>query len=392
LLWSLALERHRRASGARIREILLDSARKCLDDSLSCRRQLAGRLDLTAAGRLLRDEDVCMSEDVTLPAPATDAPVRSAANGVSSAVVSPPAATASVPGTIGAHAVVASEGCGCAACQAKAAKAGGLVFALGQIGYDLVSEARRDSIAQHMGGPGANPWDPAQILAYLKDNPWEAASVTWTLNADQTPLYAIAPVGPFAGRAYELLREFLDEQFRGEIELVSIAGRLGGQARLFNGQVVPVVVPELRGIYSWSTGALIKAVVGEPPPDSAPAAKREAFARKEAGVRGFLQKVYHELRNLGVTAEERALNFAATNAFEAGKVFESAHVEAMELDTIEVERSPICRPDSDCWDVKILFFYPERQVQTVRKACRFTVDVSDVVPVTVGPMRTWFVR
>ena len=109
-------------------------------------------------------------------------------------------------------------------------------------------------------------------------------------------------------------------------------------------------------------------------------------------MRGFLQKVYHELRNLGVTAEERALNYAATNAFEVGKVFESAHLEAMELDTIEVERSPICRPDSDCWDVKIHFFYPERQVQTVRKVCRFTVDVSDVVPVTVGPMRSWFVR
>jgi hypothetical protein len=31
-------------------------------------------------------------------------------------------------------------------------------------------------------------------------------------------------------------------------------------------------------------------------------------------------------------------------------------------------------------------------VQTVRKVYRFTVDVSDVVPVTVGPMRSWFVR
>ena len=145
-----------------------------------------------------------------------------------SPAVHAPAAPA--PGsTRSARAVVPSEGCGCAACQAKAAAAGGLVFALGQVGYDLVSEARRDSIAQHMGGPAANPWDPSQMLAYLKDNPWEAASIIWTLNADQTPLYAIAPAGPFAARAYELLREFLDEQVRGEIELVSIPGRLGGQ-------------------------------------------------------------------------------------------------------------------------------------------------------------------
>jgi hypothetical protein len=37
------------------------------------------------------------------------------------------------------------------------------------------------------------------------------------------------------------------------------------------------------------------------------------------------------------------------------------------------------------------FFHPERQVQTVRKVFRFTADVNDVVPVTVGPMRSWFV-
>jgi hypothetical protein len=52
----------------------------------------------------------------------------------------------------------------------------------------------------------------------------------------------------------------------------------------------------------------------------------------------------------------------------------------------------VCRPDSDCWDVKLHFFFPARQVQTVRKVYRFTVDVSDVVPVTVGPVRSWFVR
>ncbi len=75
-------------------------------------------------------------------------------------------------------------------------RAGGLVFALGQVGYDLVSEARRDSIAPAHGRSGANPSDPSQMLGYLKDNPWEAASITWTLNADQTPLYAIAPAGP----------------------------------------------------------------------------------------------------------------------------------------------------------------------------------------------------
>ncbi len=282
-----------------------------------------------------------------------------------------------------------SEGCGCASCRARAEPSKpGLVFALGQIGYDLISEARRDSIQQHMAGPDANPFDPSQALGYLVDNPWEAASIVWTLSFDQTPLYAIVPAGPFAAKVYDLLREFLDDQVNGRVEMVSIPGRLAGRARLFNGQVVPVVIPEPRGMYSWTTGALVQAVVGEQAssPDGA------THDGKAEAVREFLQKVYHELRNLGLTAEERAINYAATNALQVEKIFESAIKESMALDTIEVERSPLGRPDSDCWDVKIHFFYPERQVQTVRKVFRFTVDVSDVVPVTVGPTRSWFVR
>jgi hypothetical protein len=91
-------------------------------------------------------------------------------------------------------------------------------------------------------------------------------------------------------------------------------------------------------------------------------------------------------------SQDRALNFAATNAHTAEEVYESAVAKAMELESIQVSRSPICRPGSDCWDVEVYFFYPERQVQTVRRVYRFTVDVSDVVPVTVGPMRSWFTR
>ena len=64
----------------------------------------------------------------------------------------------------------------------------------------------------------------------------------------------------------------------------------------------------------------------------------------------------------------------------------------MGLESVNVVRSPVCRPGPDCWDVEVYFFYPERQVQTVRRVYRFTVDVSDTVPVTVGPTRSWFTR
>ena len=67
----------------------------------------------------------------------------------------------------------------------------------------------------------------------------------------------------------------------------------------------------------------------------------------------FLIRVYDELRNLGMTPEERTLNFAATNAFKVATAFDDALARKMELFGIDVSKSPICRPDTDCWDVKL---------------------------------------
>ncbi len=145
-------------------------------------------------------------------------------------------------------------------------------------------------------------------------------------------------------------------------------------------------------MFSWTTAALVDAVTGSPPSKGAKGQAVEAHARKTEGVRNFLERIYHELRNLGTTPQERAINSSATNAFNVTKVFESALKDGLDLDTIEVERSPICRPESDCWDVKLTFFNPSKVFEQARKVYRFTVDVSDVVPVTVGPVRSWFVR
>jgi hypothetical protein len=58
------------------------------------------------------------------------------------------------------------------------------------------------------------------------------------------------------------------------------------------------------------------------------------------------------------------------------------------LDNITVERSPFCRIDSDCWDVVIKFFDPDNVLRS-KLNFRFTVDVSDIMPVTLGPVRSW---
>jgi cyanobactin maturation PatA/PatG family protease len=293
---------------------------------------------------------------------------------------------------------VAPSDCGCASCRANAAPRQ-LVYALGDLGYDYGTESRRDSFQQHMAsmshpsahgkawGEEANPHEPVHLLDYLDQNHWDATSVIWTLNVESLPIYAISPQGPFAHECCSRLRQFLRDQLQG-VERVSIPGILSGTVRLFTGLTVPVIVPELRGMHNWKTGGLVEATLGPAP---AAAADREAYNRKAQGMRNFLERAYYELRNRGLTPQDRAINYAATQTFDVGKVYDSLGP-PMELDRIEVEPSPVCRHMSDCWDVKLLFFNPESHVQTVRKVYRMTVDVSDVVPVTVGKLREWFVR
>ena len=275
-----------------------------------------------------------------------------------------------------------------------------LVYALGQLGFDFGTEARRDGFVQAMDPPAdnvvPNPYDTRQLLAHLENNPWDAASLLWTLSLDSTPVYAILPAGPYAAVAHEQLCKFLRDQALEGVERISVPGIIAGSVRLSNGQVVPAIIPELRGMFSWSTKALVESLAPARPEAEASSEETASFASRikiiQAGVNNILERVYFELRNLGQTPQERAINFAATNAFNIEAVVEKAMNDKLELDTIEVERSPVCRPESDCWDVKLMFFFPERQVQTVRRAFRFTVDVSDVVPVTVGAVRDWFVR
>lgn len=266
-----------------------------------------------------------------------------------------------------------------------------LVYALGKLGYDFGSEVRRDSIQQKMQGRGFgdNPEDAEQFDAYLEQEPWDTAAVNWVLRLDATPIYAIRPAGPYATEAYRLLRRFLKEQRTEGIERISIPGVLSGQVRLLTGQILPVIEPDLRGAYSWTTSALIDSVCGKASENQEIKGEQD---QKRQCVRNFLDRVYYEVRNLGLASQDRAINYAATNAFEIERVYEEAIRDEMDLDSIGVERSPISRPGSDSWDVLLRFFFPQRQVQTVRKVYRFTVDVSDTVPVTVGEVRSWFVR
>ncbi len=248
-----------------------------------------------------------------------------------------------------------------------------LAYALGELGYDFGTQARRDSFTQAM---------PAgmELLDYLEQNPFEAQSLIWTLNLDATPIYAIMPFGPYASVTYERLRSFLRDE---NIERVSIPGSLAGSVRLLSGETVPTIVPEVRGMYGWSVAALIENLRQAYPTGPS----EEDYSSK---IREYLERIYYEFRNLGVTPQERALNFSATNAFQIADVMSTGTAADVGLDTITVERSPICRADSDCYDVKLQFFNLQDS-RRAGKVYRFTVDVSDVIPVSIGRFRSWSV-
>jgi cyanobactin maturation PatA/PatG family protease len=230
-----------------------------------------------------------------------------------------------------------------------------------------------------------NPLLPDQLLGYLAANPYDAPSVIWTVNLDATPIYAVQPVGPYAAIGYERLREALSGQLARGVELVSVPGVIGGSVRLQSGQVVPVIVPSIRGIYCWATAPLVENVLGPKPKG---ADKQSAYERQSSGLSDFLNRVYYDLRNLGITAEERALNYSAVNAFQVAEVVRGTTLEELDLDKVNVKKSPVCRPDSDCYDVELLFFNPSN-TNVANRVFRFTVDVSDVIPVTIGTVRSW---
>jgi cyanobactin maturation PatA/PatG family protease len=264
---------------------------------------------------------------------------------------------------------IAPSACGCSGNGNGAPQ---IVYAIGQLGTDFGTEARRDSFTQAMP-PNMS------LLEYLNQNPYEAQSLIWTLSLDATPIYAIVPVGAYASVTYDRLRAYLGDE---NIERISVPGVISGSIRLLSGQVVPVIIPEVRGMYSWSVPALVQSVM----PQLTATDMTEDDLRSQ--IEDYLNRIYYDYRNLGITPQERALNFSATNAFQASVAIASAAGSQRVLDSISVEKSPICRPDSDCYDVKLSFFDPENN-QRSNRVFRFTIDVSDIIPVTIGQVRSW---
>jgi cyanobactin maturation PatA/PatG family protease len=411
-----------------IRSILLESASPCEGEVPgTCDRYLAGTLNAGAAltmlhrvGRASRpifrippiDSDIRVARKPTEPTTTGVALMSSVNSMLKEASTSRPSAVLPstcdcerraaveempVPATTQSETLCVipqacscgggKQPCSCGSDEKQTCACGGrqalqIIYAIGALWFDFGTEARYDALVQQLGDPVQVNTPPA-LFAFIRENLQFAPGVTFILMQDQIPIYAIQPSGPFAQEVYRALLDALESAIEaaGSEQRVSIPGYVAGSVRLMNGMTVPVVYPDLRGMYKWRSEHLLVAT-------------RETEGNVEHAdedILNFLNRVYYELRNLGVAPQERALNYAATNAYQNRRVFADATARKYELDSIRVVRSPICRPDSDCWDVQVQVFDPENERRAAR-IYRYTVDVSEVIPVTVGPVRQWAAR
>ncbi|WP_369145664.1 S8 family serine peptidase [Streptomyces sp. R44] len=269
------------------------------------------------------------------PAPALAPPapsVTAAAAPVAPVAPAPP--TPAAPPVHAPHATTSAgvrPACGCggdpAACSCAGSGSGSprqLIYAIGTIGFDYPTEARRDSFRQQMPYVDAtvdgkaveqapDPYSPRQLRDYLAMAPWASDKLTWTLTMDGATVYALEAepsagmdwsmppvtpeeaqlnrkkpsraaaakarkdVNPFANppvsTVYRVFRDAIagqaldpddEEERHGYISRVSVPGVLTDRTtRLYSGQIVPVVEVKSRGLWTWNEAALVDAVFKE---------------------------------------------------------------------------------------------------------------------------------
>ncbi|MCA9470065.1 MAG: S8 family serine peptidase [Nitrospira sp.] len=270
---------------------------------------------------------------------------------------------------------------------------------------------------------------------FHRSHVYDAKDLTWILTQDESPLYAIQPSGSFSEEGYYELAHFLlemegfdddhepvpkdaspfnmfyhpsldsdDAKGKGPnpnrsanekgriipiIEKVAIPGRINGTVRLLNGMEVPVITPNQRGTRSWKLGALLNAYAQQDPKNSSP----DAQEKYQQFLKRITQRYMEEARNPGLSGPDRALNFGATHSFKtAVEIRKYLKIDYFpDVDSIEVHPSPTCRKDSECYDVNVAFFDAENLMRA-KDVLRYTVDVSDEVPVLLGEPQNYRAR
>ena len=198
------------------------------------------------------------------------------------------------------------------------------------------------------------------------------------------------------------LRLFLFED-AGPATHLAIAGELTGKrVKLSTGDTVEVIEPELRGMSTWNTLALLnvakeKLTSGRPVFSSSsptgpvfdPTSAANLFVGRIAS------RLYESARNDGKSDQERAMNWAATSLLVnvrpllGNPIFQQSvgGLENVAISDIQVNPTS-CRRSGQEYDVQIAFFNTQNTLFGLTVLAS-TVDVSDVVPVTLGNTRVF---
>lgn len=312
-----------------------------------------------------------------------------------------------------------------------------MAFAIGQVSYEFPDELTRDSFARAMGSrlsPGdGEPENVEALIAYLDDNPAEARRLRWLVSINGERRYVAKPVGAFAAQIFDMLAALVLGGMRGDITVASLPGwTTDSTIELMDGTVVRELrMNSLRGVYGWhpaqiarqsadsvhrdalagqvghlidrsqpgDTTAIIagegteNAVLGlsESPVVSWPRLRTAPSEEVVYAIDDFFHQVYFRADQNPEISRDRAVNFAATNGYQVAAAFMDAMADGFEYSQYRTEYSPFARVSGLCWDVVLQFTDPSEDQRAMREY-RLTVDIADVMPVTVGRLRRWSVR
>lgn len=300
-----------------------------------------------------------------------------------------------------------------------------MAFPLGTVHVEFPDERTRQSFAESMGsraqaGDGSVD-DPVALIAYLDTRPAEARRLHWVMRVNGERRYAIRPVGPYAGQVFDMLAALALGKARGEVSVSSVPGWATGDIVVLRdgSHVRELRVNSLRGLYGWQPAQVAAqslsavhahAMDGPSTPRPAgpavdagdgaviglsesadvqwPRLRERPGPEVEAALADYLQLVSFRSDQEPEVSRERALNFCATNGFQAAMAFADAMADGMEFEDYRLEYSPFARVSGGCWDVVIVFRDPVRGRRALREY-RLTVDIGDVMPVSVGRLRRW---
>jgi cyanobactin maturation PatA/PatG family protease len=385
LLCSLQLIKGEKVSPTAVAELLIKTSDNCpLDTEEACKPFLAGSINLKRAleqlfdnkidiKKPIRPTDLVDIENISFNTPFNqnermennnETQERSETEGPS--LINLNEKIIEVMPKVKETANVLPSDCGCSTHDS-------LIYMIGNIGFAFPSRSRRSYFDHAIQKSSAD--NPSDLLEYLEKNPFESENLIWTLVYDDYPLYAIKPEGPFASHVYTQLRGLFADQLKGKAVMVSLPGHLKSkQIQTEFGQSLSTIAPAVQGIKGW---------------DLKSSDNKSIDKGLLAKVVDFTNRIVYDFRNGGIEPKDRAINFAVTESLKIEAVFEKALKESLELSTVTVDKSPISRPDTVSYDVKLTFFHPQKRMEVANKVFKFSIDVSDVIPMLIGEIKVW---